>query len=163
MEYPFCRAARPLYRIADRTVPEADEMKWRKGQSGNPKGRPRSDLAIADLARKEVEKRGIVATLGKIGAREGDYAKVDPTVQLNAIKTLLAYGYGPPRAEIDVGDGVVIQVVYAERNQITIAGTTRGAVADDSASQTVQCGLLRSPLGQDGIGDGSPDPSGTTG
>jgi hypothetical protein len=32
-----------------------------KGQSGNPTGRPRNGLAIAELARKEVEKRKLVA------------------------------------------------------------------------------------------------------
>jgi hypothetical protein len=138
-------------------------MKWQKGHSGNPKGRPRSGLAIADLARQEVERRGLIVTLGRIATREGDYAKVDPTVQIHAIKTLLAYAYGPPRAEIESNEGIVIQVTYVEKNRITIAGTTPGTVARDSASQAIQCSLLRPPVGQDGTGDGSPDSSGVTG
>jgi hypothetical protein len=49
--------------------------KWMKGQSGNPTGRPRSGLAINELARKEVEKRKLVETLGKIGGRQATTAK----------------------------------------------------------------------------------------
>ena len=73
---------------------------WRKGQSGNPKGRPKAGTAIAELARRQVERHGLIETLGRIGARASDYADVDVDQQLRAIQLLLSYGYGPPRAEI---------------------------------------------------------------
>jgi len=131
--------------------------RWNKGQSGNPTGRPRNGLAIAELARKEVEKRKLVETLGKIGGRQGEYGKVDYGDQLNAIKALLAYGYGPPRGEIESSEGIVIQVTYVQRNQLTPAGATRGAIEGPPGGHPVQHRLLRPPLGQDNPGDGSAD------
>src|SRR5260370_20968001 len=91
--------------------------RWIKGQSGNPTGRPRSGLAIAALARREVEKRKLVETLGKIGGRQGEYSKVDYGEQLNGIKNWLACGYGPPRGGMEGTGGIVIQVTYVNRNQ----------------------------------------------
>ena len=131
--------------------------RWNKGQSGNPTGRPRNGLAIAELARKEVEKRKLVETLGKIGGRQGEYGKVDYGDQLNAIKALLAYGYGPPRGEIESSEGIVIQVTYVQRNQLTPAGTPRGAIEGHPGGHEVQRRLLRPPLGQDDLGNGSAD------
>src|SRR5712692_10514385 len=95
-------------------------MRWTKGESGNPRGRPKAGTAIAALARGQVERHKLIEKLGSIGARQGEYAKVDVDQQVRAIQLLLAYGYGPPRAELSTSEGVVIQVVYAERNQITI-------------------------------------------
>src|SRR6266852_682986 len=134
--------------------------RWVKGQSGNRRGRPPSGTAIAELARGQVEKHKLIEKLGSIGARQSEYAKVDVDQQMRAIQLLLAYGYGPPRAEINTGEGVVIQVVYAETNHIAIAGAASGATSSDSGSPTVQHSLLRAPLGQDGAGDGPPDSSG---
>jgi hypothetical protein len=137
--------------------------RWIKGQSGNPQGRPREGTAIAGLARSQVERHKLIEKLGGIGAREGEYAKVDVDQQIRAIQLLLAYGYGPPRAELEGGDAVVIEVTYVERNQIRIDGTAPSAIAGGAAGETVQRGLLRSPLGEDGIGNGSADPLGATG
>ena len=136
--------------------------RWTKGNSGNPRGRPKRGTAIAELARDQIEKHKLVEKLGIIGAGEGDYREADVDQQLRAIQLLLAYGYGPPKADFERNEGgVIIQVVYAETNQIAIAGATPGAIESDPGSQTVQRSLLRTPLGQDGSGDGSADPSGS--
>ena len=137
--------------------------RWVKGKSGNPSGRPKSGTAIADLARTQIEKHKLVEKLGSIGAGQGDYRDVEIDQQLRAIQLLLAYGYGPPRPETEGCEGLKIQVIYAETNHIAIAGAAPGAGPSDSRSQAVQCRLLRAPLGQDGVGDGSPDSSGSAG
>ena len=137
--------------------------RWTKGHSGNPKGRPKVGTAIAGLARSQLEKHRLIERLGRIGAGEDSNGNVDVGQQIRAIQLLLAYGYGPPKGEIESGDGVVIQVVYVERNPIAINGPAPGATAGDSAGQTVQRGLLRAPVGQDGPGNGSVDPDGAAG
>ena len=137
--------------------------RWTKGQSGNPRGRPKSGNAIADLARSQVEKHRLIDKLGAVGARTNEYADVAVDQQLRAIQLLLSYGYGPPRAEIEGSEGLKIQVIYAETNHIAITGAASGAASGDSASPTLQRGLLRPPLGQDRVGDGPVDPSGTPG
>jgi len=137
--------------------------RWIKGESGNPKGRPREGSAIAGLARSQVQKHKLVEELGRIGARQGEYNKIDVDQQIRAIQLLLAYGYGPPRGEFESGDGVVIQVTYVERNQIAINGVAQSAIAGSAAGEAVQCSLLRAPLGEDGTGDGSTDSPGTAG
>jgi len=137
--------------------------RWVKGKSGNPRGRPKTATAIADLARSQVEKHKLVEKLGSIGAGAGDYREVDVDQQLRAIQLLLAYGYGPPRAEVEGGEGLKIQVIYAQANHIAITSAAPGAIPSDSGSQALQCRLLRPPLGQDGVGDGSTDSSGSAG
>ena len=137
--------------------------RWIEGKSGNPKGRPRRGTAIAELARSQIERHKLVDKLGNLGARVGEYADVDVDQQLRAIQLLLAYGYGPPRPETEGCEGLKIQVIYAETNQFAIGSAPSGASPSDSGSQAVQCGLLRTPLGQDGSGDGSTDPPSTAG
>jgi hypothetical protein len=84
-------------------------MKWMKGQSGNPKGRPREAAAIAGLARNQVQKHKLVEKLGRIGAGKGEYSKVDAALQIRAIQLLLSYGYGPARSEHESGETLAIQ------------------------------------------------------
>jgi hypothetical protein len=50
-------------------------------------------LAIAELARSEVDKHALVARLGDMASRRSDN-------QFRAIQLLLAYAFGPPSAEI---------------------------------------------------------------
>ena len=137
--------------------------RWVKGQSGNRRGRPKSGTAITDLARSQVGKHRLVEKLGHIAACEGEYVEVNVDQQLRAIQLLLAYGYGPPRPDIESSEGIVIQVTYAETNRIAIASAARGAITGDSGGQAVQRDVLRAALGQDGAGDGSADPCGTAG
>jgi hypothetical protein len=68
----------------------------------------------------------LIERLGRIGAGKDSNGNVDVGQQIRAIRLLLAYGYGPPKGEIESGDGVVIQVTYVERNQIAINGPTPG-------------------------------------
>ena len=105
----------------------------------------------------------MIEKLGEIGARAGEYAKVGVDQQIRAIQLLLSYGYGPPRSEVERGDAAVIQVTYVERNQIAINGAAPSATTGNGMGETVQRGLLRAPLGQDGTGNGSADPSGAAG
>jgi hypothetical protein len=49
--------------------------RWTKGQSGNRKGRPKSGIAIAELARGQVARHKLIEKLGRIGARLGDTSR----------------------------------------------------------------------------------------
>jgi len=102
------------------------------------------------LARSQVQRHKLVEKLARIGTRQGEYREVGVDQQIRAIQLLLSYGYGPPRGEHDGGEGVVIQVTYVEKNRIDITGATYGAVAGGAGSQTVQRGVLRAPVGEDG-------------
>ena len=84
---------------------------WVKGQSGNKLGRPRVGTSAAELARGQIEKHTLIEKLGCLAAREGEYAKVDFAAQLNAIKILLAYGYGQPVQQLE-RSGVPTHVTY---------------------------------------------------
>src|SRR5437868_3836375 len=127
--------------------------RWTKGHSGNPRGRPKRGTAIAELARAQVEKHKLIEKLGSIGARANEYADVDVDQQLRAVQLLLAYAYGPPRAEIEATERLQIQVIYAETNHIAITSTAPGATPSHSGSEALQRHLLRAPLEQDGVGD----------
>jgi len=137
--------------------------RWSKGQSGNPNGRPREGTAIAGLARSQVERHKLIEKLGEIGARAGEYTNVDIGQQIRAIQLLLSYGYGPPRGELEHENAAVIQVTYVERNRIAINGAASSATSGNPTGETVQRGLLRPPLGQDGSRNGSADPPGAAG
>jgi hypothetical protein len=108
--------------------------RWAKGHSGNPRGRPRAGRAIAELARLQLDKHKLVEKLGSIAAGERGVADVDVDQQLRAIQLLLAYGYGPPRPEIEVSEGLTIQVIFAETNHISIVAAKPSAKPSDHGS-----------------------------
>ena len=127
--------------------------KWIEGQSGNPKGRPREAAAIASLARNQALKHKLVEKLGRMGTGKGEYSKIDADLQIRAIQLLLSYGYGPARSEHEGRETVAIQVNYVERNRTAVNGVAPRTIPGAPAGETLQCGLLRAPVGEDGSGN----------
>ena len=135
------------------------------GHSLNSLGRPRT--ALAELCRAQISKHALVAVLGSIAGRTGEYAqktKIPLTVadQINAIRLLLLYGYGAPKSEIDNGD-VKIEVTYADNRSVTIANAASGPGEDHQGVPEIQHRLLRTPVRQDPVGNGPIDSSGAEG
>jgi len=144
------------------TAPQRNARgQWIKGVSGNDMGRPRS--VLAELCREQVTKHGLVAVLGNVAARTGDYnakSKIPITVtdQINAIRLLLLYGYGAPKNEIDTGD-VKIEVTYADNRSVTFANAASGTGENHTGVQALQRTLLRPEIWQDDAGNGSTNSS----
>jgi hypothetical protein len=79
------------------------------------------------------------------------------------MRLLLSYTDGLPiaQAEVEGTEGIQITVTYVQQNNhLELTGTTPGASASNPAVEAVQRRLLRTPLGQDGAGDGSADSPG---
>ena len=138
--------------------------RWIKGVSGNDLGRPRS--ALAELCRQQITKHGLVAVLGSIAARTGDYGvkkKVEVSVsdQVQAIKLLLLYGFGAPKNEIDSGD-VRIEVTYDQRS-INLATPTSRAGEDHQRGEALQRAVLWPTIREDNAGHGPSDTPGAPG
>jgi hypothetical protein len=89
---------------------------WKPGQSGNPSGRPKKSRELEEAIQKALENPDgtnfAVKSAMQI-ARDGD-----PREVLEALKLLMAYGYGRPkqRVEADVEGqlGVFVTVSYAD-------------------------------------------------
>src|SRR5436305_100371 len=94
-------------------------------------GSPSSGAALAD--RDAGQHRGT-----REGIHPGGRGSATAAIQL-----LLSYGYGPPRAEIEAGERLLIEVVYVERNSIAIASPIPSASTGDSESGALQPSLLR--------------------
>jgi hypothetical protein len=135
--------------------------RWLPGASGNPKGRPRTGLSIAELCRGQVEKRNLIEKLGQIAARVGEYAKVEVDQQIRAIELMVRYGYGlPGKGEIDAGDGIQITVTYVQ-NQLNIAGAPSGAAEGAERGAEILRPQGRPPLRKIDIGSTCADSRGT--
>ena len=68
-------------------------MPWKKGESGNPGGRPKQKKIVVEAARAAGDR--CVEILRELAEHE------DPRVRLEAIKQLLDRGFGKPRQRID--------------------------------------------------------------
>jgi HEAT repeat protein len=69
--------------------------KFKKGESGNPGGRPKTEIAVRDLAREQTE-AAIAALVGALTAtNEG--------VRVAAAQALLDRGWGKPVATVEAG------------------------------------------------------------
>ena len=130
---------------------------WKKGRSGNPRGRPRSGDELGAILRQLVDRKRFAEKLCEL-CYAGD---------IQAMRLLLAYTDGPPQGRLEgdsTTEGIQITVTYVQQNnQFAITSPARGAGSDGLRSETVQRGLLRAPVGQDGPGNGSVDPDGAAG
>lgn len=77
---------------------------WQPGQSGNPKGRPRREDALAEAIREHVPPGALIA----VAIRVIDDPKSAPSVRLQAAQFLAERGYTKPveRHEVAVGQAV---------------------------------------------------------
>ena len=125
-------------------------MKWQKGQSGNPAGRPPKGGSVAELLRARLDKPRFVDALLKLCYRS----------DIRALALVLAYTEGLParQNEVRVLAGMKIEVHYVDRheqhNSIAVAGAAPIAEPDHQGGEEVQRGLLREALGQIDVGDG---------
>ena len=130
---------------------------WKKGRSGNPRGRPRSGEELGALLRQVVDLKRLAEKLCEL-CYAGD---------IQAMRLLLAYTDGPPQGRVEgdsTTEGIQITVTYVQQNnQFAITSSASSTDSDGLRSETVQRGLLRVPVGQDGPGNGSVDPDGAAG
>ena len=73
-------------------------MPWRRGQSGNPGGRPKRDREIRELAREYTEDAlNALVHIAKHGQSEA--------ARVSAATSVLAFGWGRPAMQITGRDG----------------------------------------------------------
>ena len=89
--------------------PKANATSFKKGQSGNPKGRPKKVIELVELARASVPRALEYA------AELLDDDDADPKLRLDAGKFLTSYGIGaPPKSNLEVDDDDAVQTSAAQ-------------------------------------------------
>ena len=129
---------------------------WQKGHSGNPRGRPQSGDELGAVLRQTVDRKRFAEKLCEL-CYAGD---------VQAMRLLLSYTDGLPlaRAEVEDMQGIQITVTYVQQNnRLELTGATSGANETDTGIEAIQRPVLRTPLGQDSVGDGSADSPGAAG
>lgn len=82
------------------TTAEPSSGKFKKGRSGNPGGRPKTDHSIRDLARQHCPKA--IATLAEIMCGK----RVTAVARVKAAIAILDRGYGRPPQAMEITGGV---------------------------------------------------------
>lgn len=86
---------------------------WKKGQSGNPGGKRRSEHRIKELAKQYTPE--CIETLVEIMQQREDMRSA-----VAAVTTLLAYGWGKPSQHVDLtnSDGSLASAWAAARSEM---------------------------------------------
>lgn len=111
---------------------------WKAGQSGNPKGRPRSGEALSEIVREEVTPKGIIKRMQHLA----DNA-LSEQVRFHALTWLADRGYGKAPQEVVVHRGNP----FSRR------------VKDLTEAQLLALAALDEPVA-DSEADGGPPPTG---
>ena len=134
---------------------------WVKGQSGNPAGKPRREKTISSVLRAKLDTEAFVDRLIAL-AKGGD--DIDAQTSLGAMRMILNYCDGLPiaRAEVDPGEGLLINVTYThteqrnyhvENNRIELTGAPSSPTTRSGAAQALYDPRMRAPLRKDDTGD----------
>jgi hypothetical protein len=111
---------------------------WKKGQSGNPKGRPRKSEAIAVLVRAAgdrkitaKDRKGRKGTAFELALETAWNAAVAGDLQ--ALRLLLEYGWGKPVQAVEVDSDTRVVIEYESPVEVPKPATlaaTRSLVTD---------------------------------
>lgn len=129
-------------------------MKWQRGQSGNPRGRPAKGQTITAILEGKLDKESFVQKLIELANGGKD---IDPATQLGAMRLILGYVDGLPVGRIERDENLTVKVLYVEHRSIETASVASGPTASIDRSAEVQL-LPRGPsMGKEHAGPSCAD------